>query len=58
MRIANDRIIEFAKSMDDMQAAYEALYDTESEGDPSTGRTLGVGLFYFEEDKSESDVFD
>jgi hypothetical protein len=58
MRIANDRIIEFAKSMDDMQAAYEALYDTDSEGDPSTGRTLGVGLFYFEEDKSESDVFD
>jgi len=58
MRIANERIIEFAKSMDDMQAGYEALYDADSEGDPSRGRTLGVGLFYFEEDKSDSDVFD
>lgn len=58
-RIANERIVEFAKSMDDMQAAYEALYDADSEGDSSeTGFTVGVGLFYFEEDKSESDIFD
>ena len=57
-RIANERIIEFAKSMDDMQAAYEALYDNDGEGDPSAGRTLGIGLFYFEENKSESDIFD
>lgn len=57
-KITNDRISEFAKSIDDMQAGYEALYDREVDGDPSTGRTLGVGVFYFEEDKTESDVFD
>jgi hypothetical protein len=58
MRIANDRIGEFAKSMDDMQAGYEAMYDGEKDGAPSEGRTLGVGVFYFEEDKAESNVFD
>ncbi len=57
-KITNDRIGEFAKSIDDMQAGYEALYDKDIDGDPSEGRTLGVGVFYFEEDKSESNVFD
>jgi hypothetical protein len=57
-KITNDRIGEFAKSIDDMQAGYEALYDSDVDGDPSHGRTLGVGVFYFEEDKSESNVFD
>jgi hypothetical protein len=58
MRISNDRIIEFAKSMDDMQAGYESLYDENVDGDPSKGRTLGVGVFYFEEDKLDSDFFE
>ena len=57
-KITNDRIGEFAKSIDDMQAGYEALYDSDVDGDASDGRTSGVGIFYFEEDKSESNVFD
>ena len=57
MRISNDRISEFTKSIDDMQAGYEALYDVELDGDPSLGRTCGVGIFYFEEDKSDSNFF-
>ena len=58
MRISNDRISEFAKSIDDMQAGYEALYDVEEDGDPSQGRTCGVGIFYFEEDKTDSNFFE
>lgn len=54
MRISNDRIAEFAKSIDDMQAGYEALYDVEHDGDPSAGRRQGVGVFYFEEDEADS----
>jgi len=58
MRISNDRIDEFAKSISDMQAAYEALYDKNTIGESDAGRALGIGVFYFEEDKSDSDVFD
>ena len=58
MRISNDRIEEFAKSIDDLQAGFEAMFDSDSDGDPSEGRTVGVGVFYFEEDKTDSDYFD
>ena len=57
MRIAHDRINEFAKSIDDMQATYEALYDEDTNREKDSKRAVGVGVFYFEEDKSESDVF-
>jgi len=36
-------------------AAYEAMHDSQDEGD--TAKAVGIGVFYFEEDKSESDVF-
>jgi hypothetical protein len=55
MRISFDRINEFVESLDDTYGAYEALNEnvrTESEG-----RAVGVGVFYFEEDKAESDLF-
>ncbi len=58
MRISNDRIREFAKSIDDMQAGYEGLYDENLDGDPAEGRTCGVGVFYFEEDKADSNFFE
>jgi hypothetical protein len=58
MRISNDRISEFAKSIDDMQAGFESLYDENVDGDPSEGRSLGIGIFYFEEDKSDSNFFE
>ncbi|MGI9273115.1 MAG: DUF6502 family protein [Woeseiaceae bacterium] len=57
-RIAQDRINEFANLMDDMQAGYESLYEGEDENSDADGLTLGVGIFYFEEDKTESDIFD
>jgi hypothetical protein len=55
MRISSDRMSEFVESIDDTYAAYEALY--ENERGPSDERAIGVAVFYFEEDKSESDIF-
>lgn len=55
MRISADRIDDFAKSIDDTYAAYETLYDEERSG--TEERAVGVGVFYFEEEKTESDVF-
>lgn len=54
-RIATDRLDEFTESVDDLFAAYESLYEKSEEGEPS--RAVGIGVFYFEEDKSESDIF-
>jgi len=36
-------------------AAYETLYDQDVAAD--SDYAVGVGVFYFEEDKAESDVF-
>lgn len=55
MRISSDRITEFVEAIDDMYGAYETLYDRDSR--PTETRAVGVGVFYFEEDKSESDIF-
>jgi len=55
MKISSDRMNEFVESIDDTYAAYEALYENESR--PSDDRAIGVAVFYFEEDKSESDIF-
>ena len=55
MRISSDRMNEFVESIDDTYGAYEALY--ENERGPRDERAIGVAVLYFEEDKSESDVF-
>ena len=55
MRISSDRMNEFVESIDDTYAAYEALYENERR--PRDERAIGVAVFYFEEDKSDSDVF-
>jgi hypothetical protein len=55
MRISKDRISEFVESMDDTFGAYEALNDRNRSGEESIA--VGIGVYYFEEDKSESDVF-
>jgi len=55
MRISSDRINEFVQTVDDIYGAYEALYD--SDDDHRNQRAIGVGVFYFEEDKSESNIF-
>lgn len=54
-RISADRLTEFSTSIDDFFAAYETLYD-EEDAKGST-KAVGVGLFYFEEDKNETDIF-
>ena len=55
MKISSDRLNEFVESIDDTYAAYEALNGNESH--PSDSRAIGVAVFYFEEEKSASDIF-
>jgi hypothetical protein len=54
-RISSDRIEEFIEAIDDIYAAYETLYDIEDHKDQNCA--VGVGVFYFEEDKSASNIF-
>lgn len=54
-RICSDRLGEFTESIDDLFAAYETLYEKESSTEVT--RAVGIGVFYFEEDKSDKDVF-
>jgi len=54
-RISADRLDEFTESMDDLFGAYETLYDKSDKETPK--RAVGIGVFYFEEDKSETDAF-
>ena len=55
-RISSDRLTEFAESVDDLFAAYETLHDDDEleSGDHS----IGIGVFYFEEDKDSSHFYD
>ena len=54
-RVSSDRAAAFVESVDDFLAAYESLYD--SSDDQESAKAVGIGVFYFEEDKSETDVF-
>ena len=54
-RVSVDRASEFIESIDDFLAAYETLYDEDK--DHESDRAVGIGVFYFEEDKTETDVF-
>ena len=54
-RVSSDRAGAFIESVDDFLAAYETLYDSDPHGETPTA--VGIGIFYFEEDKSDSDVF-
>ncbi len=54
-RISADRLVDFTESIDDLFVAYEALYEADSGTDPN--KSVGVGVFYFEENltpKSQS----
>lgn len=55
-RIGSDRLVEFVESIDDLFAAYETLHDD----DPleASDKSIGIGVFYFEEDKAESHFYD
>ncbi len=54
-RISSDRLAEFVESIDDLFVAYETLF--ESDRSHTSSRAVGIGVFYFEEDKSETDIF-
>lgn len=54
-RISADRLAEFVESIDDLFVAYETLHEGEST-EPAK-KAVGVGVYYFEEDKSESNIF-
>ena len=54
-RIGSDRLVELTDSIDDLFAAYETLYDKDEREKPT--RSVGIGVFYFEEDKAETDIF-
>ena len=54
-RVSSDRAAAFIESVDDFLAAYETLYDSDAKDESE--RAVGIGVFYFEEDKSETDVF-
>jgi hypothetical protein len=51
-RIGSDRLVEFTESMDDLFAAYEALYDKEGP-DVATSQVAGIGVFYFEDNVTD-----
>jgi hypothetical protein len=53
-RISRDRAEEFVTSIDDLFSAYETIYPDESPKSEST--VVGVGVYYFELDKPESDT--
>ncbi len=53
-RISSDRLAEFVDSIDDLFAAYETLHDDDP-AEPSE-RAVGIGVFYFEEEKSDPDI--
>jgi hypothetical protein len=55
MRISSDRIAEFVETIDDMYGAYETLYSQDSSVDEKVA--VGVGVFYFEENQSETNIF-
>ena len=54
-RISSDRLAEFVDSIDDLFAAYETLHDDDP-AEPSE-RAVGIGVFYFEEEKSDSSIY-
>jgi hypothetical protein len=56
MTVSSERLKELSESLDDMYGAYEAL-NVRNQDDDMPGKAVGVGLFYFEEDKSETDIF-
>jgi len=54
--ISAARLEQVAENLDDLLGAYEALDEESKDGDPKS-RAIGVGVFYFEEDKGETDIF-
>lgn len=54
-RICSDRLVDFTESIDDLFGAYETLYEKDASKEPT--RAVGVGVFYFEDENADVDVF-
>jgi len=54
-RIGSDRLAEFVESIDDLFVAYETLHDDDPS--ESSDRAIGIGVYYFEEEKEGSTHF-
>lgn len=54
-RISQDRASEFVESVNDLFSAYETIYSDEEADSPSTTTTVGVGVYYFEANESDSE---
>lgn len=52
-RLSQDRASEFVESVNDLFSAYETIYSDDEPDETST--TVGVGVYYFETDDSESE---
>ena len=55
MRICNERADEFSEAVDDLFGAYENLYKEDARD--GSKQVVGVGVFYFEDDNPDVDVF-
>lgn len=54
-QISSGRLAEFVESIDDLFAAYETVHDNEAQ--ETADRAIGIGVYYFEEDKTDSTFF-
>ena len=54
-RITSDRLAELTESVDDLFVAYETLYEKDVEYESVCA--VGIGVYYFEENKAASDIF-
>jgi hypothetical protein len=55
-RISSDRLVEFTESIDDLFVAYEALHESDTTSE--SGRSVGIGVFYFEQDMIRAEQAD
>ena len=54
-KVSTQRLTEFSEAVDDMFAAYGTVHDDDP--DETGDRSIGVGVFYFEEQKDGSTYF-
>ena len=56
-RIARERLTEFTESIDDLFVAYETIHKEDARESKLPEKAIVVGVYYFEEDKKETDFF-
>ena len=56
-KVTRERLTEFTESIDDLFVAYEALHKEDHDESTPAKKAVVVGVYYFEEDKKETDYF-